>query len=193
MNESDKDNHAPIHDFLKQAFDPAFKEAKEFLQTHPASNISPANTNPVSPTLFAEPHWLVTGAKGFIEFFAALEYLVPIGSVLQIEGNPDPDVEEGLRLWLRDSPKMVGQFWQTPAKYIVPITIDNMTALAKLADKHAEPEVADHFLVLHGNELLLHWYDAPSDPIYISCILEEANTAHFSERLNAQMKKMDGD
>jgi hypothetical protein len=142
--------------------------------------------------LFAEAHWIVSGRVAFIDFFSALVHLAPAGSVLQIEGNPYPDVEEGLEPWLYEESKKVAWLFRTAAKYSVPVTPENMTVLAQLAEHHAEPEVADHFILWHGDEQILNWYDAPSDPIYLAYLLKEERVALFAGNLGAVMKREAG-
>ena len=142
--------------------------------------------------LFAEAHWLVSCRVAFIDFFSALAHLAPAGSVLQIEGNPYPDVEEGLQPWLNEPSKRVAWLFRAAAKYSVPVTPENMSILAQLAEHHAEPEVADHFILWHGDEQILNWYDAPSDPMYLSFLLEEERVALFAGKLGTVMKREAG-
>jgi hypothetical protein len=190
MNEPEKDEAASIGAFLKKAFAPAISEMEEMLAKR---NGEGAPTPPPEPPrLFAQPHWLISGVSGFGGFFGALTQLVPPGSSLRIEGNPYPDVEEGLRPWLTDPSRKTGRFWRTLAKYVLPVTTDNMAELARMAARHAEPEVADHFQVLYEDEPILHWYDAPSDPIYVSDSLDEAKIAMFAQAIGGTMKKEAG-
>jgi len=190
MNEPEKGEAASFADFLKKAFEPAISEMEDMIAKRNRDGISTPPQEP--PSLFAQPHWLISSVGGFSAFFGALTELVPPGSSLRIEGNPYPDVEQGLRPWLREPSQKTGRFWRTLAKYDLPVTVDNMAELARLAQNHAEPEVADHFVVMHEDEPILHWYDAPSDPIYVSDSLDEAKVARFAQALGGEMKKEAG-
>ena len=141
---------------------------------------------------FSGPHMIIADARGYPAFFAALGELVPPGSVLQLEGHPHADVDVGLQPWRKAQFSTTERFWRTLPKYVVPITAENMLTLARLAENHPGPEVADHVLVLHGDEQLLHWYDAPSDPIHISGTVDAEKVARFAQRLGATLEKIPG-
>ena len=192
MNETDKVNEADLREFMEKKVAPSFMEAFSMIQKWSEENHP--NNQPASdpPSLFEEPHWLVTRAKDYIAFFNALADLAPDGSLLQISGSPDPDVEEVLRQWLKEPSQQIIEHWRTSAIYEAPITSENMATLARLAQNHAEPEVAEQFLVFHGEVLILHWYDAPADPICISCSMPESKVSQFAERLGATVKKEPG-
>ena len=51
-----------------------------------------------------------------------------------------------------------------------------LSALADLSLHHAEPQVADHILAYHNTRSLLRWYDAPTDPIFLSPSIGERTT-----------------
>jgi hypothetical protein len=190
MNEQKKIKAVSIGEFLKKAFAPAIAEMEE-MATKRDSGTAPT-PSPEPPALCAQTHWRISNARGYPRFFIALIDFVPTDSSLQIEGNPYPDVEEGLRPWLTEPSQKTGRFWRTLAKYVLPVTIENMSTLARLAENHAEPEVADHFAVLCGGSPILHWYDAPSDPIYVSGSLDEGKVARFATTLGGKMKKEAG-
>ena len=190
MNEPKKIKAASIAEFLRKAFAPAITQMEENVAKR-SSGTAPT-PSPEPPALFAQDHWQISNARGYPRFFTALTDLVPADSSLQIEGNPYPDVEEGLRPWLTEPSQKTGRFWRTLAKYALPVTIENMATLARLAENHAEPEVADHFVVLCGGSPILHWYDAPSDPIYVSGSLDEGKVAQFTTTLGGRMKKEAG-
>lgn len=183
-------NETECREFMEKKVASALSEALTMIQKWSEENQH--NHAPASdpPSLFEKPHWLVSTAKDYMAFFQALADLAPEGSLLQISGSPDPDVEEGLRQWLKEPSQQIIESWRTSALYEVPITSDNMATLARLAQNHAEPEVADQFLVFHGEVLILHWYDAPEDPIYICSSTPEAKVEQFAQRLGATLKKV---
>jgi hypothetical protein len=192
MNETDKINKADLREFMEKKVAPAFSEALSLIQKWSEENHPDNQPSSDPPSLFEEQHWLVTNDKDYIAFFNALVDLAPDGSLLQISGSPDPDVEEVLRQWLKEPSQQIIGRWRTSAIYEAPITSENMATLARLAQNHAEPEVADQFLVFHGEVLILHWHDAPVDPIYISCSMPESKVSLFAERLDATLKKEPG-
>ena len=190
MNEPKKIKAASIGEFLKKAFATAITEMEEMVAKRDSGTAPTPSPEP--PALVALAHWRISNARGYARFFMALMDLAPVDSSLQIEGNPYPDVEEGLRPWLTEPSQKTGRFWRTPAKYVLPVTIENMATLARLAENHAEHEVADHFVVLCGGSPILHWDDAPSDPIYVSGSLDEGKVAQFTTTLGGRMKKEAG-
>jgi hypothetical protein len=80
----------------------------------------------------------------------------------------------------------MGTIFPKPAFYHLPITSENLKELAEIAERHAEYEIAGHVHVYVNHEILLQWFDAFSDPIYISAKINEKKIKSFAEALNLQ-------
>jgi hypothetical protein len=61
-----------------------------------------------------------------------------------------------------------GTLWPRSELHHIPIRPDVMSALAGLAEARAEHDVAEHLIAYRGDEILLEWYDAIYDPIFVS-------------------------
>ncbi len=133
-------------------------------------------------------HWRVIGVRVFESFFRALPDFVPEGSTLYIENDIfTPDVEGYLKgLAVEDAIVVArGTIWPKTRKYRIPITKANMVGLAQISERHAEPEVAAHMVVYRGSAILLEWYDAGFDPLYLSREHDEGKVKTFCANLGA--------
>jgi hypothetical protein len=61
-----------------------------------------------------------------------------------------------------------GTLYPKPDAYHLPLRDPNLADLRSIAERYAEPEVADHLAVYRGNELLLTAYDAGKDDVYVA-------------------------
>ncbi|MGH6629130.1 MAG: hypothetical protein ACREB3_05320, partial [Burkholderiales bacterium] len=143
--------------------------------------------------LCERPHWRIVGVRVFDSFFRALPDFVPDGSALYIENTSfTPDVEEYLKgLAIEDATEIArGTIWPKPRRYRIPIVQTIMAGLAQISARHAEPEVADHMVVYRASTVLLEWYDAGFDPIYLSREFEEAKVKTFCANLGAKYDEL---
>ena len=145
---------------------------------------------PRYPCLDEGPHWHVTNAKGFELFFQHLADLMPRGSILYLEDPQSSEVREHLEP-LKVEPEFevqAGTLWPKPRKYHVPVTDENLSVLARLAQSHAEPEIAMHMVVYSGSTVLLEWYDAGDDPMAISKDIPKDRVRTFCENLGMECR-----
>ena len=115
--------------------------------------------------------WEVGSPGDSALFFRSLPTLFSAQAVLYLEGQPTEDV----RSFLGQRPAQAvanvarGTIWPRPRVFHIPLTIDNMTGLAALAEQHSELEIADHVHVYEGERVLLEWHDALlDDPFLVS-------------------------
>lgn len=149
---------------------------------------SEGSNKPAHIYLCQRPHWRVVGVRVYDTFFRALPVLVPEGSTLHIENTTfTVDVEQYLKGLATEGGIEVkpGTVWPKPRKYHIPITQTNMVGLAQISERHAEPEVAAHIVAYRDSAILLEWYDAGFDPIYLSRDFEEAKVKTFCTTLGA--------
>lgn len=65
----------------------------------------------------------------------------------------------------------------------LPLIGDNLADLRNLAEKHAEPEVADHLVVYRGDDVLMWAHDAGSGYVDVARDLSQSTLAAFRAAL----------
>ena len=140
---------------------------------------------------FDGPHWELSSPKDFSSFLRGLLVLFKDDAILYLEGGRPP---EELKSFFDDhclSEKTRiphGTIWPRPKVFHLPITIENIDKLSELSDSCAEPQVAVHAHVYKNNKLLLQWYDAFADPMFISNEIKEHQINAFAEALQVNYK-----
>ncbi|MHC4797168.1 MAG: hypothetical protein ACYTF1_11035, partial [Planctomycetota bacterium] len=117
------------------------------------------------------PHWMISSPKEFPAFFRALIDLFPEGAIAYLEGGcPPEDLESFLKKKSVSelSHVAMGTIWPRLKIFHLPATSENLLHLADIAEYCAEPEVAIHFHVYKGHQILLQWFDSFANPVYIS-------------------------
>ena len=139
-------------------------------------------------------HWRIVGVHVFGGFFRELPNLVPAGSILYIENTGFwADVAQYLGGHAIAQPERKierGTILPRPKYFHVPITAAVMSGLAEIAGRHAEPEVADHMVAYQQPGILLEWYDAGFDPIFVSKDIAEASVAAFCAKIGARYDEL---
>lgn len=127
--------------------------------------------------------WAIDGrsVRDFGVFFRSLGILFPQGGTLYFEGGPAPEVKEFfLSSPAPETAKVArGTIWPKPCTHHIPLTQANLDQLADLEDRHALPEICDHFHVYREAEMLLMGHDFGSDPIYVSTKVDETRVKEF--------------
>jgi hypothetical protein len=135
-------------------------------------------------------HWRVSGVRDLPAFLRALPALLPADSILRLEldAHPDEDVARFLTQFAIPSSmtRNRGTLWPRSELHHVPIRPDLMSTLAELAEVRAEHDVADHMIAYRGDEILLEWYDAIFDPIFISRAIDERSLSAFARSVDGQ-------
>lgn len=135
--------------------------------------------------------WEVFSIKDFPAFLKVISNLVPTGSILYLEGSDTP---KKLRSYLEERASQnickveMGTIWPRPDVFHIDITKENMAGLAELAENCCTPEVAVHLHVYKEGKILLQWYDAFYDPLFISKDIPEENIKKFCNSLNVKYK-----
>ena len=135
------------------------------------------------------PQWMVSSPKEFPGFLRALVDFVPAGSIAYLEGGSPPGELEAF-LNQQSVPEVShvegGTIWPRPRIFHIPATAENLLGLAEIAEHCAEPEVAIHFHVYRDNHVILQWFDAFLDPMYISKEIAEDKVREFCARLSVE-------
>ncbi len=117
--------------------------------------------------------WKVSGVRTAEKFFRAVSLLLPDATHMFLEGSPDPDIEALLAAAAdqADYAAPVGTLWSWPQKnqrFSVRVSSDLFARLSEAASHHVEPEICSHVHFYRGQEALLQWFDAFSDPLLVS-------------------------
>lgn len=142
-----------------------------------------------------EPHWSLNSPTSFVELFQALEDWLPEGSILYFEGGyPDEEILDFMIRWEipEQSHVAFGTVWPRPEVHHVPASRETLVELAALMERHAGPELADHFHVYQDGLVLLQWHDALGDPILLSGDLSEGMVKELARRINVDYRKEEG-
>jgi hypothetical protein len=145
-------------------------------------------------SLAKKPCWEISGVKDLPSFLRALHLLVPMDSVLYLEGGDTPK-ELRSHLEKRAAQNIckveMGTIWPRPDCFHMQINNENLEGLAKMTDNYAEPQVAAHLHVYKNGKMLLQWYDAFSDPLFVSKEIPEVSIRKFCDKLKAKFREFD--
>jgi hypothetical protein len=146
-----------------------------------------------SPVILEDSQcWKVSGVRTAEEFFRAVSLLVPDATHMFLEGSPDPDIEVLLKDGAADADYAapVGTTWSWPRKnrrFSVRASSDLFVRLAEAASHHAEPEICDHLHFYRGQEPLLQWFDAFSDPLLVSRSVARERVERFASAVGGAL------
>ena len=140
--------------------------------------------------LVEQDPWQVTAPRDAGRFIRALPLVATrSGAIAYFEG-PDPDLAEYLRqVSVRPHVRVAAEtFWPRPVYYHVPITAENMIALAVLADKQATRRICRRCHVYVCESMLLEWGEAfTTQPIRISRKLDIRIVRRFAAAIGSSV------
>ena len=136
--------------------------------------------------------WRVSGVRTADQFFRAVSLLVPDATHMFLEGSPDPDVEVLLQHAAdeADYAAPVGTIWSWPRKnrrFSVRASPELLARLSEAASHHAEPEICDHVHFYRGQEALVQWFDAFSDPLLVSKSVARERVERFTSAVGGAL------
>ena len=132
------------------------------------------------------PVYEIDPPKEYLQFFTTLSQYFPANSILFLEDGAFPSKFEAFLKSNSIACDIVlapGTIWPKPRAYHLPIQPKLMLELAQWGAKLAEPELCSHLRIHDGKKLLLHWYDFPHDPMYVSAELGEQAVASLARQL----------
>ena len=140
----------------------------------------------------SQPYWELDGADTFHEVFRALTGWLPESTILYFEGgSPDAEIEHFVAA--HSVPEVahvaMGTIWPRPRVFHVPASTANLTELARIMQRHAEPELAIHFHVYRGESVLLEWHDAFAQPMLVSGSIPEEEVRVLAERMRTGFRR----
>lgn len=117
--------------------------------------------------------WKVSGVMAADDFFRAVAHLLPDATHMFLEGQPHPDLVAllGDAVDEADYGAPIGTIWSSGGasqRFSVRTTPELFWQLSEAASKHAEPEICCHVHFYRGQQALLEWFDAFSDPLFVS-------------------------
>jgi hypothetical protein len=149
-----------------------------------------------SPAILKESQcWKVSGVRTAEEFFRAVPLLVPDVTHVFLEGSPDPDIEALLAEGADDAANYaapVGTIWSWPRRnhrFSVRASSELFVRLSEAASHHAEPEICDHLHLYRGQEALLQWFDAFSDPLLVSKAVARERVERFASAVGGALSE----
>ena len=138
-------------------------------------------------------YWEIDGPKTFVELFNALQGWLPEGAVLYFEGgSPDAEIDDFIATYSipEQAHVAMGTIWPRPKVFHVPATATVLTDLARIAEHHAEPELAIHFHVYRNDSVLLDWHDAFFQPMLLSRAIPEEQVKAFANKFGKKFRKI---
>jgi hypothetical protein len=151
-------------------------------------NVVPEDERKGASLDFRLPQWKVEPTKDFVAYLQALSDLVPQGAVLYLEGNPPIGPLKNF-LEATTVPEQLhvagGTIWPRPQVFHIPATERNLSGLSEIASVCGTPEVY-HLHVYCEGKVLLQWYDAFADPLYILKEIPEDKVKAFCQKLSLQ-------
>ena len=149
-----------------------------------------SNHNPFD--LWEKDCWEVSGPKDFPSFFRGLIGFLPEGAIMRFELGKS---RGKLAMFFTSKsitetiPIPKGTIWPKSQVFNIPVTDKNLLELSELTEKYAEPEVADHFHIYLDDDVLIDWYDAFNDPMYVSKKISQDKIASFCDSLSMTYKE----
>jgi hypothetical protein len=148
--------------------------------------------NDDAPLIVHEDDAVTIGyVKDFSSLLRAIDEVMPKEAVLYLEGTSvAPDVVSFLEARPAQNPPKVeaNTLWPKPKVFHMPLAGDNLAELRKLADKHAQPEVADHLVVYRGAAALLWAHDAGDGYVDVARTWSESTAKPLRNALRNAIK-----
>jgi hypothetical protein len=121
----------------------------------------------------------------------AIDQVMPRDAVLCIEGaSLALDVASFLEARQPPHPPTIAANTLGPKNefFHLPLTGNNLSGLRVLAERHAEPEIADHLVVYRDRDVLLWAHDVGSGYVSMSRQLSEATVEAFRQALGKALQ-----
>jgi len=140
----------------------------------------------------AGAYWEVEGPRSFTVLFVALRGWLPDGAVMCFEdGSPDAELRAFMAGYSlpKQSHVPIGTIWPKPLVFHVPASEAALVELARIMERHAEPELAIHFHVYRQETWLLQWYDAFSAPLLLSGSIPREKVEVLACRMGGRIRE----
>lgn len=140
-----------------------------------------------APLILREADALEIGyVTDLYKLLRAIDEVMPKDAVLYVEATAiAPDVASFLETRTAQDQREItsNTLWPRPRVFHLPLTGDNLAEFRELAEKHAEPEVADHLVVYRGDDVLLWAHDAGDGYVDVARGWPESSVEAFRDAL----------
>jgi hypothetical protein len=137
------------------------------------------------------PRWELWGKVDSSRFFKSLSSTFPTATTLFLEGTPSPDIDDFLRSAAEPGPYLPDRqtAWPKGNLYRLRFDASTLTALAELAERHAEPEVCDHLHIYAGEVPLVYWHDAfdRASPMIVAAAADREHLQRLASGLGSDL------
>jgi hypothetical protein len=126
-------------------------------------------------------------------FFREIIRLLDNSETVFIEGTSISEEAENLYTKYRKPGKYLpgkGVIWPKSKTFTCNASTDFFNELAGLSKNKAEPELFDHFFIYRGQNPILEWWDAFSDPMILSSAVSESDVYNFAGKLGLKIEKL---
>ena len=140
-------------------------------------------------------HWAVEGLKQPGSFFEHLPALLPLDSILYVEGTHiAPEVAAFYSSHRARNAVDVARdtIWPVPDIYHVSFSSDVSSRLRQFAEDVPVAEMFDHLKAYRGETLLLYFHDAFDNVLRISAHIPEDIVAQFCRALEVSNRREEG-
>jgi hypothetical protein len=137
-------------------------------------------------------YWAVDAARSFAHLFDALHGWLPDGSILYFEGGfPTPEAEALMKRHAARDPMPVAAAaqWPVPRTFHVALGPGVLSGLAHQASQHPTAQLAAHFHIYHGAQMLLAAYDVLQQDMWLPSRTPKARVADLAARLGVGFRK----
>ncbi|MFC1704231.1 hypothetical protein ACFL1E_05585 [Candidatus Omnitrophota bacterium] len=129
--------------------------------------------------------WCINFKKAdFCLFLRELKTLFPKDSIMFLEGSTPKIARELTTMQINTDTKVARGTYGKTSVFHIPLIEENLNRLIALFDKHAIPEICDHFHVYKDNKVLLEGYDILDQEVYLANTVDEALIKTFCTKLN---------
>jgi len=134
-------------------------------------------------------------AKGIdsSKFFREITPMLDNSEAAFIEGTSISKEAEELYTKYKEPGKYLpvkGIIWPKSKTFRCNAATEFFNELAKLSQNKVEPELFDHFFIYRGQNPILEWWDAFSDPIMLSPAISESDVYNFAGKLGLKVEKL---
>ncbi|HEY6168437.1 MAG TPA: hypothetical protein VI454_10390 [Verrucomicrobiae bacterium] len=142
--------------------------------------------------LGSDAGWEVAPTRDSVKFFQHVPLILPSRSVLYFEATAlAPDIRDFLddHAGLATCKVHAGDRWPWPERFHVAFSPEVARELAGIVRDFADAEICDHFLAYQDGRILLEWFDAWKNPLYLSRRVSEAQVAEFCRMIGSSFRK----
>ncbi len=136
-------------------------------------------------------NWEVKLTNDLPAVLGALKFIISEDAILFFEGgNPSGELKSFIETHAIPEKEKVarGTIWPKSEVVHLPAIMSNIDQLIKLTSEINPFEVATHFHVYEAGKVILEWYDAFTDDMFIAKDISEEKVKKFAESIGVNYK-----